>query len=354
MQRSRWMILITVSMMLVACGTSQIVPTGTMSPTLAKPTDTTIPTITPLPPTFTPQPPTLTPTPGIGTTKTGSDGATMLFVPAGEFILGGTGASLDRILETYPGLDWLVTKTKKISTDTEPGRTIYLDGYWIDQTEVTISQYKNCVQSGKCKEVAPQSGHNFDEYMPKYNDPNYENFPVTYVNWEMASTYCSWAGRRLPTEAEWEKAARGSDGNLFPWGNDFPTYEHINNQPLGCEDNPFTMPGFTAPNCVSDLPTGEVVDVGRYPKGASPYGALDMGGNVSEWVADWYSAEYYANSPDSNPQGPDIGKAHVVRGGNYTSVFDDGELFITLRGSQEDGQKFAFWSGRGFRCASDQ
>ena len=145
-----------------------------------------------------------------------------------------------------------------------------------------------------CKEPTIRFSATRERY---YDEPQgkFDNYPVIYVNWSMAQTYCEWAGRRLPTEAEWEKAARGTDGRIYPWGNDPPNHDLVN------YDGYF----------------GDTLNVGRYPKGASPYGAVDMAGNVDEWVADWYSATYYQSSPASNPTGPDSGEDKVLRGGDW-------------------------------------
>ena len=129
----------------------------------------------------------------------------------------------------------------------------------------------------------------------RWNDLAYAEHPVVNVNWDQANAYATWAGGRLPTEAEWEKACRGTDGRIYPWGDEPPTAELAN----------------FANN------VGDTTPVGSYPNGASPYGALDMAGNVWEWTADWYAADYYANSPPANPPGPATGDVRVVRGGAF-------------------------------------
>jgi formylglycine-generating enzyme required for sulfatase activity len=194
------------------------------------------------------------------------DGMTMVYVPEGEFIMGSsTGYKKER-----------------------PEHTVYLDAYWIDKTLVTNNMYINCVVSGGCTpplNVSPT----------KYGHKNSGNYPVVYVSWQQAHDYCKWAGRRLPTEAEWEKAARGVDGRIYPWGNDAPD----------CQKGNFK-------GCSEGL---SVVDA--YPQGASPYGALDMAGNVWQWVADFYGADYYSISPYANPQGPESSEYYVLRGGAW-------------------------------------
>jgi formylglycine-generating enzyme required for sulfatase activity len=185
----------------------------------------------------------------------------MVHVPAGEFIMGSDREDRE-----------------------QPVHTVYLDAFYIDETEVTNAQYRTCVEAGGCD--APS-----DTML--YDDADYAQYPVVYVSWYDADAYCRWAGKRLPTEAEWEKAARGTDGRTYPWG-----------EGIDCDH----AQSF---DCHGD----EKVPVGSKPKGASPYGALDMAGNVQEWVADWYDSGYYSQSPGRNPPGPDSGKYRVVRGG---------------------------------------
>jgi serine/threonine-protein kinase len=151
---------------------------------------------------------------------------------------------------------------------------VRLDAFWIDRTLVTNSQYIDCVVAGGCTSPLEDVPHHFGR-------PGYSDYPVVNVSWDQAQAYCAWAGRRLPTEAEWERAARGDDGRLYPWGNESPTCKHGNFK-----------------ECDNGL-----MPVGSFELGASPYGALDMAGNVWEWVGDWYSPSYYSISPLDNPTG---------------------------------------------------
>jgi formylglycine-generating enzyme required for sulfatase activity len=204
---------------------------------------------------------------------------------------------------------------------------VYLDAYWIDMTEVTNSMYTNCVQAGACQLPSSNTSWTRTSY---YGDTQFAGFPVVWVDWLDAYSYCRWAGGRLPTEAEWEKAARGENGFFYPWGNKKPSCTLVN-----------YTPGQT-PACVGDTQA-----VGSYSVGASLYGALNMAGNVSEWVADWFDIEYYSRSPANNPTGPTSGVYRVVRGGSWDSNEDN------LRATYRD-KVAPELSGAdlGFRCVS--
>lgn len=201
-----------------------------------------------------------------------ADGAVMLFIPKADFLMGSLEGEGEK--------------------DERPQHTVQLDAFWIDQAEVTNRMYMVCVEGGICKEPARHSSFTRETY---YGDQKFLDYPVVYVNWFDASRYCQWAGKRLPTEAEWEKAARGSEGFIYPWGNIEPGAQHANHALL----------------------VGDTTEVGSYPAGASPYGALDMAGNVMEWVADWYGE--YTTSPYKtyNPTGPESGGHRIARGGSY-------------------------------------
>ena len=259
--RVSWIILVTLAL-LAACSAPEALPAPTDTPTAIPPTATPAPTSTPIPP-------TATPTLGPGSTRTGQDGMLLMYVPAGEFTMGGTLDLVERIKTLYARegapLDWFTTTARY--ADSEPAHTISLDAFWMDQTEVTIAQYKKCVGAGQCREVAPQAGHNADIYLPFYNDPAYGDLPVSYVNWEMAAAYCTWAGRRLPTEAEWEKAARGSDGRIFPWG-DFHTLEETSILPLGCTDGGATT---QPPSARRSMPDRRPTRLRSTARGCSKY-----------------------------------------------------------------------------------
>jgi formylglycine-generating enzyme required for sulfatase activity len=170
----------------------------------------------------------------------------------------------------------------------KPAHRVYLDAYWIDQFPVTNEVYRACVEAKSCRPPMNRPGGflNRQEY---HDNPEFANFPVNYVRHEHAVTYCQWTGKRLPTEAEWEKAARGDDGRLYSWGDEIPE-------------------GF--------LDTSPIQPVGSMPEGASPYGVMNMGGNMWEWVADSYSGDFYANSPVVNPTGPEARMTKVKRGGD--------------------------------------
>ena len=207
--------------------------------------------------------------------------------------------------------------------DERPAHRVYLDAFWIDETEVTNKMYSLCVAANACKEPPTKDSSKNYNY---YGGLAFSNFPVIYVDWNMAQAYCAWAGRRLPTEAEWEKAARGPDGSLYPWGNEAP-----NGNLLNFNGN-----------------VGDPSSVKSYEEGKSPYGAYDMLGNVWELVNDWYSETYYQATPSSNPQGPDFGQARVDRGGSWLEKSN----YISVS-KRDNGDPSFSALNLGFRCAMD-
>jgi len=232
-------------------------------------------------------------------------GAPMVWISDGAFTMG----SQDRMSKT------------------QPSHEVYLNAFYIDQYEVTTARYAKFLE-------ATAQGHprplpmSWEQVTLPYDGDR----PVMGVSWTAADAYCRWVSKRLPTEAEWEKAARGADGRTYPWGNEEPTFKLAN------YDKP------VAHNFYSD----SLRPVGSYETGKSPYGVYDMAGSVSEWVADWYDEKYYATSPKSNPQGPARGQQKVLRGGSF------GDPMIALKSAARESY-FPSDKGHyaGIRCAQD-
>jgi eukaryotic-like serine/threonine-protein kinase len=279
---------------------------------------------------------TIVPTPSIAPEKNTSldklgdtkvspkDNATMVYVPAGQFPMGSQFGLIDE----------------------KPVHIVQLDAFWLDRTEVTNEMYRKCVRAKKCDEPSN---------LLHYNNPQYSNHPVVYVSWTNAVTYCSFVDRRLPTEAEWEKTAiwdpRTNQKLVYPWGNEYDCSKGnfddeteldaslMQNGSVSCDGYPLTAP------------------VGSFPEGASPYGALDMGGNVWEWVHDAFigvnpfsddTQNYYATSPLKNPLGvPSTSTPYrSLRGGSWNWIYGHGRSAYRLGFGKDDT-----YDGVGFRCA---
>ena len=223
------------------------------------------------------------------------DGMTEIYIPVGEFLMGNGNNS---------------------KTDNRQHQ-IYLDSYWIDKVVITNAMYARCLEAGACTHPAA-----YDTY---YGAWAYRDYPVVYVNWYQADQYCHWAGRNLPTEAQWEKAARGTDGRRYPWGNQLPNPRLAN----------FNLSLI-----------GEPVPVYRYPLGASPYGVLNMAGNIREWIADWYGENYYQSSPSENPTGPITGTERSLRSGSYAENQQQISVYTRFKHLPDSAGL-----NRGFRCA---
>jgi len=247
-----------------------------------------------------------------------------IFIPAGRFTMGSSERDID--IAVARCREHSADCARASFADQEPSHIVLLDAYTIDKYEVTNSRYQACVDAGVC--TAPQRSDSATR-SAYYGDPEYAAYPVIYVDWHQATSFCLWEGKRLPTEAEWERAALGDDSRLFPWGNQAPDCRLAN------------FHAGDGGGCV-----GDTAAVGGYLAGASPDGLLDLAGNVWEWTYDRYAADYYAVSPDSNPLGPTQGTLRSVRGGSWTNS-GDGLLSANRNAADESEAKRSI----GFRCA---
>ncbi len=233
------------------------------------------------------------------------DQVRMVTIPAGEFLMG--------------------NPEGKGRADERPQRSVYLDEFLIDQVEVTNERYMEFVKAtGHRSPPNPYGTGSLSSVK------GIEHLPVVQTTWYDAKAYCSWAKKRLPTEAEWEKAARGTDGRRFPWGNDAATERRANFDREWQEEK-------------------TLHPVGSLPGGDSPYGVKDMAGNAREWVSDWYAPDYYSSAPGRNPKGPEKkGVVRSIRGGSWHSPVAD----ITTSARGRGG--FALQThGTGFRCVRE-
>jgi formylglycine-generating enzyme required for sulfatase activity len=248
----------------------------------------------------------------------------LVYVPAGEFLMG----------------------TKNGLTDEQPIHKVYLDSYWLDQTELTNAMYAKCVETGQCDKPS---------FLAFYDDSAFASHPVEYVSWRDALNYCTWADRRLPTEAEWEKAAAWdpytNQQRVYPWGNEYDCRKGNFDDETELDDSLMPDGNVSCDGFVRSAP------VGSFPDGASAFGALDLGGNVWEWVHDAFIEvdpfnasiqNYYAISPLENPQGvdPAITEYRSMRGGSYNFTFGYGRSAYRLWFGLDDS-----YEGVGFRCA---
>jgi len=282
-----------------------------------------------------------------------ADSMAIVYVPTGDFQMGQgaiwrwSGSLQDGTL----GLQALI--------DQRPQHAVYLDAFWIDQTEVTVGMFRAFVEATGYVTTTEREGYGHpykpgpkEQEWPRVPGADWQHprgpgseaqddHPVVQVSWDDAAAYCAWVGGGLPTEAQWEKACRGTDARVYPWGNEFDE-RRGNFCDAQCpvtrwNDDPTFDDGYayTSP-------------VGSYPEGASPYGALDMAGNVWEWTADRYGDQYYASSPYENPQGPETGDERVQHGGAWYDGGRAGWLTCTIRHATPPWNRA---DDLGFRCA---
>lgn len=282
--------------------TSTPAPTATATPERQEATATATPALTPMPtePTSTPTPPS---------------SAEMILIPGGTFLMGSTQEGVQQ------AASWCGCDPSRFEDELYM-HEVYVSSFYIEKYEVTNEQFMAFVEATGYETDAgkkPEAHTWRTEFTP-----GKENHPVVWMSWNDADAYCAWAGKRLPTEAEWEKAARGTDGRLWPWGNVW--------------DNSRLNMGETRRKTTTE--------VGSFPNGASPYGVMDMAGNVWEWVNDWYGSTYYQQGKDRDPMGPESGEDRVLRGGAFNNGIQD-----VRTANRHKGGMAGYAPDHGFRCA---
>lgn len=263
------------------------------------------------------------------------DGMTVVYVPEGTFRMGSDyleTAYARQLCRKYLRQDMVAACQQSNYGDESPAHTVTLEAFWIDQTEVSNAQYAKCELAGACEPPAERKSHYHSGY---YGAPAYADYPVIFVTRDKASAYCDWVGARLPTEAEWEYAARGPESSIFPWGNTFDG-TRLNYCDTNCDAGPNDP--------TIDDGYADTAPVGSFPTGASWIGALDMAGNVREWTAGWYAA--YPAATHINPTGNEPGELIVPRGGSW---IDNPSL---VRSANRGGNTPDYYRDYyGFRCA---
>jgi formylglycine-generating enzyme required for sulfatase activity len=243
----------------------------------------------------------------------------MIYVPAGPFIMGSSASDVGGVqaeCQGDPGCNYAQFE------DETPQREVTLSAYYIDETEVTVAQFKEFVAATGYKTTSEAKGDPVQYTWRSFDTPDRQDHPVRWMSWHDARAYCQWAGKRLPTEAEWEKAARGTEAFKYPWGYAWDA---------------------------SRVPQGDTAPVAALPSGASPYGVLGMAGGVWEWVYDWYDRHYYQNGPTVDPTGPGETSDKVLRGGAFGNA-----AWKQRTVHRHFGGATGYAHDHGFRCAKGE
>jgi len=246
---------------------------------------------------------------GVRPTGAPATAADWVLIPSGNFVMGATDEQKASVYAFGGSPQWM-DFIRPLVESSGPAHEVFLHSFYIFRNEVTNREYDEFARA-----AGHPRGHPRHAPHPGFDRPTQ---PAVFVTWNDARSYCAWAGARLPTEAEWEKAARGTQGFVYPWGNTWDAEKLQSMDRIARQALP-TIEEWESwrKQHLRETPEATTADVGSFPKGASPYGVMDMAGNVWEWVADWFDPNYYANSPRNNPKGPESGDFRVLRGGAW-------------------------------------